>query len=853
MDLTVAPKSTHAGAPITLTFRVTNTNTAGGNYDIPLLVNGNPVFTASGTLGAGASRVHSTTVTRSAPGTYTVQVGDLADSFVVESASIQFSNLIVNPKTVGGGDPVTVLVTATNAGGSPGDYTATLLVDGTAAGTQTGTLTPNQKKTLVFGVSRTGAGTYTVSIGGLADSFRVLAPTLDAKVVIPPTVNIDAKSTGVDATGKTINVTGEKMTVSATEIVLPLGLTLGTNLSSFEDKASGIIVRSNGNIEIPMAKDAQGNTTLTLIAETTGVTGTGNTATAKVSKLRMVTKQQELDLSTSDPSLGKSGGFSFDATLGSLPKDASLTMTPKKTLPATAKAGFELVARGAGNTIKNVGFAIEITKSNLQNGTDVKAVTVEMAMDPLWVAAQGGPSKIQITRLADDGTLQFLPTVLAGTDAQGRMLFRALSNDGFSVFTILSVAVIPPAFAVTGLALDPQVAEPNEAVAIRAQVANQGGQSGTLTVLLKVNSKPLDTLDVTLSPGETGEAVFYLKQQEEGTYQIQVEQQTATLEISKKLSLASISYGNLSVSPKQVAPKEPVTVTVQVTNSGDTSGKADIQVLLNDILYRVTPVRLPGKLTVPVKITLAQDQPGTYKVTVGGLSDTFTVVKPLAKAVFAVSKLDVRPAEVKAGERVTIVATVANTGDVQGTFDVVLLINGKQEAKETVTLEGKGVIPVIFDVTKKDPGDYTVQVEGLIGTFRVLRVPAAAFTLSELQVSAKTVEASQQVTITVKVSNSGDAAGSRTVTLKINGTVEATKDVTVSAGAAQTVSFSISKGKAGVYNVDIDGQTSSFEVTAAPGAPIGLIIGILAAALIVIGAAVYFFVLRRKPTAGPTS
>ena len=88
------------------------------------------------------------------------------------------------------------------------------------------------------------------------------------------------------------------------------------------------------------------------------------------------------------------------------------------------------------------------------------------------------------------------------------------------------------------------------------------------------------------------------------------------------------------------------------------------------------------------------------------------------------------------------------------------------------------------------------------------------------------------------------------MTLKINGAVEETKDVTVSAGASQPVSFTVTRDQEGDYTVEIDGQVGTFEVTTAPGAPIDLIIGIVVVLLIVGGGAAYYFLVMRQPTTG---
>jgi hypothetical protein len=71
----------------------------------------------------------------------------------------------------------------------------------------------------------------------------------------------------------------------------------------------------------------------------------------------------------------------------------------------------------------------------------------------------------------------------------------------------------------------------------------------------------------------------------------------------------------------------------------------------------------------------------------------------------------------------------------------------------------------------------------------------------------------------VLIHNTGDGSGSYTATLKINGVVEATKEVTLNAGASEEVVFTTAKNVAGGYSVEIDGISGSFAVKEKPAPP----------------------------------
>ena len=126
-------------------------------------------------------------------------------------------------------------------------------------------------------------------------------------------------------------------------------------------------------------------------------------------------------------------------------------------------------------------------------------------------------------------------------------------------------------------------------------------------------------------------------------------------------------------------------------------------------------------------------------------------------------------------------------------------------------------------------------------------VPApAAFEVSSLSISPTEVDIGEAVDITVLVTNTGGQSGDYQVILKINGIVEADRDVALDADASEKVSFNTSKDTAGTYLVDVNGLTGSFEVKQplSPAKPINwwLIGGIIAAVAIV---AFVIFLLRR--------
>jgi len=88
----------------------------------------------------------------------------------------------------------------------------------------------------------------------------------------------------------------------------------------------------------------------------------------------------------------------------------------------------------------------------------------------------------------------------------------------------------------------------------------------------------------------------------------------------------------------------------------------------------------------------------------------------------------------------------------------------------------------------------------------------AIFSISNLSIEPSEIYPGDTVTITVSVSNFGGQPGTHTMVFKIENEVEATRDITIAAGATKMASFTVVKEKAGIYQLEVDGLKGSFVV-----------------------------------------
>jgi hypothetical protein len=94
----------------------------------------------------------------------------------------------------------------------------------------------------------------------------------------------------------------------------------------------------------------------------------------------------------------------------------------------------------------------------------------------------------------------------------------------------------------------------------------------------------------------------------------------------------------------------------------------------------------------------------------------------------------------------------------------------------------------------------------------------AKFSLSGISVNPVTVLQGEAVTVSTRVSNTGEIEGEYEVLLKINNIVESSRTVMVKAGGSETVTFTVSRERPGDYEVEINGNKAVYTVHEAPPA-----------------------------------
>jgi hypothetical protein len=76
--------------------------------------------------------------------------------------------------------------------------------------------------------------------------------------------------------------------------------------------------------------------------------------------------------------------------------------------------------------------------------------------------------------------------------------------------------------------------------------------------------------------------------------------------------------------------------------------------------------------------------------------------------------------EIQPDEKVTVTATVLNTGGIEGSYNAVLMVNNAKEAEKSVVVAAGSQETVSFTLSKKEAGSYTVDIGGVTKSFTVI-------------------------------------------------------------------------------------------------------------------------------------
>jgi hypothetical protein len=180
-DLTLDPDWIQVVENLQISVKVTNIGDRSGNYTVTPTIDDVAISTKTVQLAGGETTTVTFTATEATEGNHTVMVGSVTKTFKASSeapnkqAELQLTNLVTSRKEAEVGDPVTVSVTATNIGDEAGEFSLELFVNNQKRETKSIQLDAGKTKSVQFEITENAEGEYTVTLGSLTTSFKIIS------------------------------------------------------------------------------------------------------------------------------------------------------------------------------------------------------------------------------------------------------------------------------------------------------------------------------------------------------------------------------------------------------------------------------------------------------------------------------------------------------------------------------------------------------------------------------------------------------------------------------------------------------------------------------------------------------
>jgi len=178
---------------------------------------------------------------------------------------------------------------------------------------------------------------------------------------------------------------------------------------------------------------------------------------------------------------------------------------------------------------------------------------------------------------------------------------------------------------------------------------------------------------------------------------------------------------SLYVTPPKITTGEKTTIKVEIRNNDAKDVTYTVPLMVNGVADDRMSITLSPGETESLIFVLTRSHPGTYSISIGTWESTLVVEQPLP-AEFQLSNLEINPNQADIGNNIVISAKIANVGDIQGSYNAELKIDGTTVEAEQLAIPAGTARTLVFKVCKCLPGTYTVTLGSLTGQF-VVREP----------------------------------------------------------------------------------------------------------------------------------
>ena len=178
-----------------------------------------------------------------------------------------------------------------------------------------------------------------------------------------------------------------------------------------------------------------------------------------------------------------------------------------------------------------------------------------------------------------------------------------------------------PALSIGPVAIEPYFLDGGESFELSAEVTNVGFVGGDYTAILSLSDGTQASQGLSVDAGATETLVLSAVKSAPGL-------STGRLEIGRAsagVAVNPIALSNLKVNPLRPAPDENVGVQVEAVNVSEETVTASLHLSIDGVVESSQSLTLEGGADETVTFLVSRQESATYEVTVGNLSQEFTV------------------------------------------------------------------------------------------------------------------------------------------------------------------------------------------------------------------------------------
>lgn len=194
-------------------------------------------------------------------------------------------------------------------------------------------------------------------------------------------------------------------------------------------------------------------------------------------------------------------------------------------------------------------------------------------------------------------------------------------------FPVVLTSLGDPELAISAVAVDTSTIKANAPLTVSATVRNNGSR-GAAPVRLAVDGTVAQTHWVALDEGEQRAVEFTVGLRQPGMRRLSVEGYQLT-PITVLPVPATLRFTDFEA-PAYAPEGEAVTLTASVTNIGSSPGVAQARLTADGSDIATEAIAVPGGQMRKLSFTKRFENPGIYRLSVGGLTREIVVLRPLS-------------------------------------------------------------------------------------------------------------------------------------------------------------------------------------------------------------------------------